>query len=152
RKKLGDLSKYRGKRVYLSFDGVFRNYTVYINGKKVDWHLSGYTGDVIDISAFLDFDSEDNEIAVFVDNVDDVKAVKPHPQSEYGPGHEGWWYEGYGIYRPVNLMVTNPVHVAPWGTFVFTKNVSHEKAEVYFRTKVENQSEQQQKIELKTTL
>ena len=34
---------------------------------------------------------------------------------------EGWWYEGAGIYRHVWLVKTDPLHVAPNGTFVTSK-------------------------------
>lgn len=131
---------YEGKSIYISFDGVFRNYTVWVNGKKAGWHLSSYTGCVLDITKFIDFNSTKNLLAVLVDNVDTNKLVKPHPQSEYAPGKEGWWYEGYGIYRHVNLIVTNPVHIATWGTFVYTTNESIESAEVNMKVNIANQT------------
>ena len=89
-----------GKSVWLDFDGIYRDSVVYLNGKNIGSHQSGYTPFRLDISQAANFGGE-NLLAVFVD-----------PRQ-----FEGWWYEGGGIYRHVWLNIANPVHVAPWGTF-----------------------------------
>ena len=89
------------KRVYIHFDGVYRDSTVYINQYYVGEHKSGYSPFYYDITDFVDFDGE-NIIAVRVD------------ASE----REGWWYEGGGIYGHVRLEVVDNVHVKPWGIAV----------------------------------
>ena len=91
----------KGKRVWLDFGGVYRDAIVFVNGHYIDQHASGYTGFRLDITKVVAF-GEKNTIAVFVD-----------PR-----WFEGWWYEGGGIYRHVKLIVTNPLQVSPWGTFV----------------------------------
>jgi beta-galactosidase len=70
----------------------------------VGQHPSGYTGFRYNIGKFVHA-GKSNTLAVFVD-----------PR-----WFEGWWYEGGGIYRHVRLMITNKLHVAPWGTFVISK-------------------------------
>lgn len=140
RKYIDIKPEYAGKKIFVSFDGVFRNCTVWVNGKKAGWHLSGYTGFVLEITKLVNFHSDKNILAVLVDNIDSNLLVKPHPQSEYGPGHEGWWYEGYGIYRHVNLIITNPVHVATWGTFAYTENDSRKSADVFIKATIANQT------------
>ena len=91
-----------GKSVWIDFDGAFRDSIVYLNGKELGEHQSGYTSFRYDISHAAIFGGE-NVLAVHID-----------------PKHyEGWWYEGGGIYRHVWLNIANPIHVAPWGTFVF---------------------------------
>jgi beta-galactosidase len=97
----------QGKSVRLYFEGVFRNATVYINGKPVHFQDDGYDPFHIDISADVLFGA-DNVLAVHVD-----------PRRA-----EGWWYEGGGIYRHVWLTVCDPVHVVPWGVYV-TSQVSN---------------------------
>ena len=94
----------REKTIWLNFGGVFRDSVVFINGKLVGQHPSGYTGFRYDIDKFLHY-SRPNTLAVFVD-----------PRF-----FEGWWYEGGGIYRHVWLIITDKLHVAPWGTFVISK-------------------------------
>ncbi|MDE2125722.1 MAG: DUF4982 domain-containing protein [Armatimonadetes bacterium] len=92
-----------GKSVWIYFEGVYRDARVWLNGRFLGEHPSGYTGFRFDISHAVHFGTP-NELAVSVD-----------------PRHfEGWWYEGGGIYRHVWLTVANPVHVEPWGTFVST--------------------------------
>jgi len=44
------------------------------------------------------------------------------------------WYSGSGIYRPVWLIVADPVHVAHWGVSVTTTQVSAESATVRIKT------------------
>lgn len=93
--------EYEGKRIYIFFDGVFRDSTVYLNHYYVGSHKSGYTGFYYDITDFVNFGSE-NIIAVRVDS----------------RGREGWWYEGGGIYRHVRLEICDNLRCAPDGVFV----------------------------------
>jgi beta-galactosidase len=90
-----------GKRLYLEFDGIFRNATVWLNGHRLGAHASGYTSFRYDISDVAEY-GVDNVIAVLVDATQT----------------EGWWYEGGGIYRHVWLLKVHPLHVIPWGVFV----------------------------------
>lgn len=101
RRKLNIPASARGKTIWLEFGGIYRDAIVFVNGKFIEQHPSGYTTFRMNISAALHYGSE-NTIAVFVD-----------PR-----WFEGWWYEGGGIYRHVRLIITNPLQVAPWGTFV----------------------------------
>ncbi|MBC8137289.1 MAG: DUF4982 domain-containing protein [Fibrella sp.] len=94
-------TSYRGKSLWIDFDGIYRKSTVYLNGVKLGENPSGYIGSQYDITKAANFGGK-NVLAVHVD-----------PRQA-----EGWWYEGGGIYRHVWLNVTDPVHVAPWGTFV----------------------------------
>ena len=91
----------RGKSLWIDFEGVFRDSRVWLNGHFLGRHLSGYTSFRYDISQAASYGG-DNVLAVHVD-----------PRR-----FEGWWYEGGGIYRHVWLNAANPLHVAPWGTFV----------------------------------
>jgi len=95
---------YRGKSIWIDFDGVYRDSVVYLNGHKLGEHQSGYTGFAYDIARYANFGGR-NVLAVYVD-----------PRR-----FEGWWYEGGGIYRHVWLNVANPVHLAPLGTYVVSK-------------------------------
>lgn len=82
-----------GKRIYIAFDGVYRDSRVYVNNFFVGRHQSGYTPFEYDISDFLNYGG-DNVIVVYAD----ARAA------------EGWFYEGGGIYRNVWLYKTAPVH------------------------------------------
>jgi len=90
-----------GKRLYLEFDGVFRNCMVFLNEHFVGAHPSGYASFRFDVTDVVNYGGR-NLLAVRVD------------ASEY----EGWFYEGGGIYRHTWLVKTDPLHVAPWGTLV----------------------------------
>jgi beta-galactosidase len=113
-----------GKRIWLTFDGVFRDATVWVNGWLVRRHEGGYYPFREDITDVVKFGGR-NVIAVRVD------ATK----------FEGWFYEGAGIYRHVWLDKTAPVAIAPDGIFVysrFTNNVPGDKAEIRVETDVLN--------------
>lgn len=92
----------KGRRIWLEFDGVFRDATVFVNGYAVHRNQSGYAPFRVEIDDFLDYDGGGNVIAVRAD-------------ASLG---EGWFYEGAGIYRPVDLVRADPVHIPQWGTFV----------------------------------
>ena len=94
----------KGKSLWLNFDGAYRDSKVYLNGVLLGEHPCGYTPFNLDISQAAHYGGRN------------VLAVQTNAQKS-----EGWWYEGGGIYRHVWLNVADPVHVAPWGTFVSTK-------------------------------
>lgn len=93
----------KGKSLWLDFDGVYRDAKVWLNGHYLGHHASGYTSFRFNVASYVNYGSK-NVLAVHVD-----------PRR-----FEGWWYEGGGIYRHVWLNVADPVHIAPWGTFVST--------------------------------
>src|SRR5687768_6867633 len=126
--------KDEGGRLTIEFDGVFRDSTVFVNGHYMGRHASGYTPFRYDITDVADYGAK-NLIAVRVD----------------ASLFEGWWYEGAGIYRHVWLVKTDPLHVAPNGTFVTTK-VGKRSAEVTVRTTVVNDSDAPARFQLTTTL
>jgi beta-galactosidase len=75
----------KGKRIWIRFDGVYRDAQVFVNGFKMIEHQSGYTPFRIVVSDVLHYGNKRNIILVVADS----------KQSE------GWFYEGGGIYRPV---------------------------------------------------
>jgi len=105
-----------GKRIWLTFDGVFRDATVWVNGWCVRHHEGGYYPFREDITDVVHYGGQ-NSIAVLVD------ATKV----------EGWFYEGAGIYRHVWLDKTAPVAIAPDGIFVqseFENNIPQGSPEI----------------------
>ncbi|MEI9959709.1 MAG: glycoside hydrolase family 2 TIM barrel-domain containing protein [Limisphaerales bacterium] len=93
-----------GKRIWLTFDGVFRDATVWVNGWLIKRHESGYYPFREDITDVVKFGGA-NTIAVRVD------------ASKF----EGWFYESAGIYRHVWLDKTAPVAIAPDGIYISTR-------------------------------
>lgn len=89
------------KRITLYFEGVATNATVYLNGCLMKHNFCGYTPFEVDITDIAYFDKE-NVLAVYTDS----------------STHEGWWYQGGGIYRHVWLIKTNPVAVDLWGVYI----------------------------------
>ena len=113
-----------GRRIWLEFDGVFRDSLVFVNGWLVGHHESGYSGFRYDITDLVNIGGS-NLIAVRVD------ATRP----------EGWWYEGAGIYRHVWLVKTSPLAIAPDGVFVhsrFKNNLPLGPAELHLQTRLHN--------------
>ena len=88
--------EWTGKRIYITFEGIFRDSVILVNGVYLDRHTSGYTGITLDITDHL-FPDEKNTVAVRVD----------------ARCQEGWWYEGAGIYRDVYLDIAECVHILP---------------------------------------
>ncbi len=124
-----------GKRVYLDFDGVMAMPTVYVNGQKAGGWDYGYVGFRVDTTDFVKT-GQPNAVAVHVD-------TRPHNSR---------WYPGAGIYRKVQLVVNEPVHVAQWGTFVTTPEVTATSATVKVETTLENHTAAAVQPEVETTL
>jgi beta-galactosidase len=115
-----------GRRIWLEFDGVFRDSTVFVNGWFVGRHESGYGSFRYDITDVANVGGK-NVVAVRVD------------ASQF----EGWFYEGAGIYRHVWLVKTSPLAIAPDGVFVYSRfanNVPAGPAEIHLQTRLGNAS------------
>jgi len=113
-----------GKRLWLEFDGVFRDAEVYVNGWYLGRHESGYSSFRFDITDVAVYGGR-NVIAVKVD------------ASKF----EGWFYEGAGIYRHVWLEKTAPLAVAPDGIFVYSQfkgDVPEGAAAIHIQTQLLN--------------
>lgn len=91
----------RNKRITLYFEGVATHTSVYLNGCLMKRNFCGYTPFEVDITDIVDFDKE-NVLAVYTDSSE----------------HEGWWYQGGGIYRHVWMIKTDRVAVDLWGVYV----------------------------------
>jgi beta-galactosidase len=62
------------------------------------------------------------------------------------------WYSGAGIYRHVRLVITNPVHVVQWGTFVTTPTISDQQASIHVTSRVINQGDKADVISIQTRI
>lgn len=85
---------WEGKRVLLDFEGILLTGDVYLNGEHIGGTDYGYVGFDTDISKKLKYGQP---------NVIEVKADTGAPENSR-------WYTGAGIYRDVNLIVTDPAH------------------------------------------
>jgi len=124
-----------GKRVTLEFDGVMNNAEVYLNGEKVGARPYGYIGFEVDLTPHIKF-GEENVIAV---------RVNPKELSAR-------WYPGAGIYRNVWMEIKDPVHIAHWGTYIVTPEVSKEMAVINVETSLESRGDLQGRYSLETVV
>lgn len=136
---------WQNKRLFLKFEGVATVAELYVNGAFAGNHKGGYSAFTIEISKLLKF-GEDNEILVKVDNASrpDVVPINNTLFGVYG-----------GIYRPVQLIVTEKVNIAVTdyaspGIYISQKNVTNKSADVNVEIKVENKNKDAQNVELLT--
>ncbi len=126
----------KGRYFSIEFDGAMANSRVWLNGKELGGRPYGYIGFSFDLTPDLRFGGQENVLAV---------RLAPEDQSSR-------WYPGAGIYRNVWLGVTGPVHVARWGTYITTPEVSVGKATVAIRTDIQNRNSQPARVTLETMI
>lgn len=129
RKSFSIPQSYKGKTVYILFDGIFQQSDVYINGKHLGHRPYGFCSIEYDLTPYLKI-GEKNIIAVRVNTT----------------GGRPRWYAGAGIYRHAWLTAVNPVHVDTYGTYITTPKVTDTNADVKIVTSVVNHSEKEQRI------
>jgi len=112
RKHFNVPAEWSGKRVFAEFQAAFQDAQVYINGKQVGRHQGGYNGFSIDLTSGIVVG--DNVVAVRLNNLWNAQLA---PR---GGDHQ---FSG-GIYRDVNLVVTDQLHVTWYGTFVTTPTLA----------------------------
>jgi beta-galactosidase len=140
-------NEYKDKRLFLRFEGVGQVAQVYVNDKLVGTHKGGYSAFCFDITYAVKLGSS-NTILVKANNKarKDVIPINHFLFGVYG-----------GIYRPVNLIVTNKINItttdyASSGIYISQKNVSATNADVNIAVKVENTSAQAEDVVINSTI
>jgi len=144
KKKLALKPAWKGKKLYLYFEGANQETTVYLNGKKAGHHVDGYNAFRVPLNN-LKFDGTD-EVAVKVDN---------SYNENIAPLTADFTFFG-GIYRNVSLWVLTPVHFednqyASKGVYVHAEQVSKTGAAVMVNGNLINSSSSAQKLTIVTT-
>ena len=166
RKTFSPKAEWKDKRIFIKFEGVGANSEVYINNtplkatqdkNKVNYqsnttagnynfvgrHQGGYSAFVLELTNMLKFDQE-NEILVKVNNEENPAII---------PTNHVLFPVYGGIYRPVSLIVTDPIHIAvndfaSSGVYISQKNVSKKSADIQLKIKVDNKTSQTKPIEI----
>ena len=113
---------WRDKTVIIEFEGVYRDAVVFVNGEFAAHQPNGYAAFSVVLDPFLRFGAE-NRITV---------EARAHKDSR--------WYTGAGIYRPVHLLIADPVHIALDGTRITTPDIDADHAVAAIATTVANAS------------
>ena len=122
---------------FILFDGVYNNAEVSLNQKQLGFHPYGYSPFFFNISDVLNPQADSNILEVKVD------------RTRYADSR---WYTGSGIYRNVELIIKDKLHIPIWGAFITTPKVTADQAEITVEIKVENQYETAQDFELTTEI
>jgi hypothetical protein len=118
------------RKVFISFDGIYNNSEVWINGTLLGKRPNGYISFQYDMTHFIR-PGKENLIAVRVDH------------SKFADSR---WYTGSGIYRDVKLVFTSPVHIKQWGVSAVAKNVTVDKATLDVEINISNESEKTSEV------
>lgn len=130
-----------GKSIFLDIDGAMSYCVVWLNGRLVGGWPYGYASFRLNLTPYVVFGG-DNVIAIRLDN--------PVPKDSSWRSASSRWYPGAGLYRNVWLVKTSPVHVAQWGTYVTTPEVSPMSARVHLRITLENDSKMDADVNVAT--
>ena len=133
-KKLFVKPEWKGKRLFLRFEGVNTIATVFVNSVCLGEHRGGYGAFVFEITDHVKYGAE-NEILVKVNNA---------LQLDIMPLVGDFNFYG-GIYRDVNLVITDPVNIsltdyASPGVYLIQNKVTKEQADVRAKVLLSNGS------------
>ena len=134
--------EWKGKRLFLRFEGVNTIANVFINDVHIGEHRGGYGAFVFEITDKVKYDA-DNRILVKVNNA---------LQQDVMPLVGDFNFYG-GIYRDVNLIITDPVNIsltdyASPGVYLIQNKVTKEQAEVKAKVLVSNGSAKVQPVKV----
>lgn len=125
---------WKGKLLYIDFGGVYMNAEVFINGHSLGIHHYGYTAFRYELTPYIHYGA-DNLIAVRVDNSKQINCR---------------WYSGSGIYRHVELRLTDSVHIDPWDVYITTPEIRPDIARVQVSTSINNAGNSKRQISIQT--
>jgi hypothetical protein len=143
RKHLNVPASWSGKRVFLEFEAAFDQAQIYVNGTQVGKHIGGYNGFSIDVTSAIK--SGDNVVAVRLNN---------NWNAQIPPLTGDHTFQG-GLYRNVYVVVTDPLHITWYGTWVTTPTLatnSGSSSTVQIKTEVQSSRSAAVNATLKTDI
>lgn len=130
-------SSWIGRRVLLDFGGIMLNGDVYVNGHLVGGTDYGYLGFEIDVTKLLNYDTP---------NIIAVRADTGNPENSR-------WYTGGGLYRNVNLVVTDrDMYFMRHPLYITTPHVETEKASVRIAAEIAALKHKGKDLKVKTRI
>lgn len=134
-KKLFIRSEWKGKRLFLRFEGANCVSNVFINGKQIGEHRGGYGAFIFEITDKVNY-GKDNTVLVRVNNGEQLDVM---------PLVGDFNFYG-GIYRDVHLLVTEDICISPLdyaspGVYLFQQHVGEKQAAVLARINLSNGTE-----------
>lgn len=128
---------WKGRRILLDFEGIMLVGDVYLNGELIGGTDYGYLGFEIDVTDKLRY-GEENVIAVRADT---------------GSPENSRWYTGGGLYRDVNLKITDPeLYFTRHPLYVTTPEVERDRAVVRIQAEVANHIASLDSLRMKTVI
>src|SRR5262245_43115775 len=124
-----------GKSLFLDIDGAMSYSEVWLNGQFVGGWPYGYASFRLNLTPYAE-PGEDNALVIRLDN----------------PPASSRWYPGGGLYRNVWLVETSRVHVAQWGSYITTPEVSASSASIDLKVRVDNDSNKDTGVTLETLI
>ena len=139
-------SEWKGKRLFLKFEGANSVTHVFINGKHIGEHRGGYSAFVFEITEQVKYGAK-NTLLVRVNNGEQLDVM---------PLVGDFNFYG-GIYRDVSLITTSEVCIAPHdhaspGVFLVQRAVSEKKADVTARIDLSNNKSVNAQVKLQLTI
>ena len=137
---------WKNKRIFIRFEGVNITAKVTLNGHELGEHKGGYAAFSYEISDHILY-NEKNFIEVVVNNEANLEVIPLVGDfNNYG-----------GIYRPVSIILTNPVCITPLdfaspGIYLKQENVTKERADLQVLTKISNGGNAQTKVNYQTSI
>lgn len=129
-----------GKQAFLEFDAASRTAEVWLNGQRLGEHRNPFGRFRLDATDAIRF-GQANTLYVKVDNTQPVEGVAT---ADVLPLTGDFFVRG-GLYRPVSLLITNPVHFdlldhgGP-GVYATTRSISGQSAVVDVSARIRNAS------------
>lgn len=137
----------KGKRLFLRFEGVGSVAQLYVNNRFIGEHKGSYAAFCFEITHSVTYGAE-NTIVVKANNTarEDVLPINNFLFGIFG-----------GIYRPVNLLITNDINItttdyASPGIYITQDEVSDKKAIVGVTAKIENKQPHHTNVQLQTEI
>jgi beta-galactosidase len=120
------------KTHYLICDGIMAFPRIYVNGELAGQWDYGYNSFYLDITDFIRPGAE-NILAIHADTRQ----------------HDSRWYPGAGIFRKIQLITVNPVHIGIWGQHITTPLIKPNYADVQIRTKLATNTLEPEDLEVR---